>query len=251
MGFNNHGAEAAARRLARLRFRPAPLGVNIGKNKDTPLERAADDYLACVDALGAVADYVVVNASSPNTPGLRALQEPERLAALLAAVRARTPKPVFLKIAPDLAPEAVDAAVDAAVACGSAGVVCTNTTIERPVTGREGGPARLRRAGGGSALRPLIDEPGGLSGAPLRDPSTAVVRRAFRRAAGRLAVVGVGGIFTAEDAYAKIRAGASLVQVYTGFVYEGPALAARLARGLARLLARDGLTLSEAVGKDA
>jgi dihydroorotate dehydrogenase len=233
MGFNNGGAEAAAQRLRRVRDRPGPLGVNIGKNKDTPLERAADDYLACVDALGGVADYLVVNASSPNTPGLRALQEPERLAALLGAIRARTQRPVFLKIAPDLEPEAIDAAVDTAAACGVAGLICTNTTVARPVVGRHAG------------------EPGGLSGAPLRELATAVVRRAYRRAAGRLAIIGVGGIFTADDAYAMIRAGAALVQVYTGFIYEGPGLAARLARDLAARLLRDGLSLADAVGKDA
>jgi dihydroorotate dehydrogenase len=227
MGFNNHGAAAAARRLARLRFRPAPLGVNIGKNRDTPLEHAAADYVACAEALGDVADFLVVNASSPNTPCLRALQEPERLGALLATVLARTAKPVFLKIAPDLAPEAIDAAVDTAAAAGAAGLICTNTTVAH---------------GHGE---------GGLSGRPLRDPSTEVVRRAYRRAAGRLPIIGVGGVFSPEDAYAKIRAGASLVEVYTGFIYEGPGLAARLARGLAALLARDGLTLADAVGKDA
>ena len=235
MGFNNLGAEAAARRLRRLRFRPAPLGVNIGKNKDTPLEQATADYVACVEILGGAADFVVVNASSPNTPGLRALQEPDRLRALLEAVRQKTPRPLFLKIAPDLAPEAIDAAVDVAIQAGAQGIVCTNTTVERD--GVEGA---------GSA-----DEPGGLSGAPLADRSTEIVRRAFRRAAGRLVIVGVGGVFSAEDAYAKIRAGASLVQVYTGFIYEGPGLAARLTRGLARLLARDGLALADAVGKDA
>src|SRR5262249_43448575 len=170
-----------------------------------------------------------------NTPGLRALQEPERLRALLEAVRARTPRPLFLKLAPDLSDEAIDAAVDVAVAARAEGLICTNTTIER--SGVEG----ERHAG----------QPAGPSGAPPRARPTEVTRRAPRRAAGRLAIVGVGGIFSAEDAYAKIRAGASLVQVYTGLIYEGPALPARLARGLARLLARDGLTLAAAVGKDA
>src|SRR5215470_17583523 len=235
LGFNNHGAEAAARRLRRLAFRPAPLGVNLGKNVDTPLEQATADYVAGVEILGGAADYLVVNASSPNTPGLRALQEPERLRALLEAVRARTPKPLFLKIAPDLSDDAIDAAVDVAVAAKAEGVIYTTTTIERP--GVEG----ERHAG----------EPGGLSGAPLGDRSTEVIRRAYRRAAGRLALIGVGGVFSPEDAYTKIRAGASLVQVYTGFIYEGPGLPVRLARGLARLLARDGLTIAAAVGKDA
>src|SRR5215470_1079674 len=149
MGFNNRGADAAVRRLRGTRFRPGPLGVNIGKNKDTPLEQAAADYVACAEIVGGAADFLVVNASSPNTPGLRALQEPERLRALLEAVRARTPKPLFVKIAPDLSDEAIDAAVDVAVAAKAEGLICTNTTIERP--GVEG----ERHAG----------EPGGLSGA--------------------------------------------------------------------------------------
>ncbi len=232
LGFNNAGAGAAARRLARLRFRPAPLGVNVGKNRDTPLDDAAADYLTCVDALGPAADYVVVNASSPNTPGLRALQEPERLAALLASVRARTDRPLFLKLAPDLDPEAIDAAVDVAAHHGAAGIIATNTTITRP--GVE------------------TAEAGGLSGAPLRPLATAVIRRAYRRAAGRLAIVGVGGIFSAEDAYAHLRAGASLVQIYTGFVYEGPFAVRKIVHGLRRLLARDGLgSVEDAVGLDA
>lgn len=235
MGFNNRGAEAAARRLRRLRFRPAPLGVNIGKNQDTPLDQAAVDYVACAEILGGSADFLVVNASSPNTPGLRALQEPERLRALLEAVRQKTPRPIFLKIAPDLTAAAIEAAVDTAIAAGAQGIICTNTTIERA-----GVPASQHAA-----------EPGGLSGAPLARRADEVIRCAYRRAAGRLAVIGVGGVFTAADVYAKIRAGASLVQVYTGFIYEGPAIAPRLSRGLARLLARDGLSLTDAVGKDA
>jgi dihydroorotate dehydrogenase len=235
MGFNNDGAAAAARRLARLGFRPAPLGVNLGKNKDTPLDEAGADYLAGLELLEGAADYVVINASSPNTPGLRALQEPERLRALLDAVRARTAKPLFLKIAPDLSDDGIDAAVDVAVAARADGLVCTNTTLARDAV----------------AGAPHAAETGGLSGAPLAARSTEVVRRAYRRAAGRLAIVGVGGVFTPEDVYEKIRAGAQLVQVYTGFVYEGPGLALRLANGLAVLLARDGLTLGSAVGKDA
>jgi len=233
MGFNNQGAERAARRLARLpRPRPAPLGVNVGKNKDTRLDESERDYVACADALGAHADYLVVNTSSPNTPGLRSLQEPERLSSLLRSVRARTEKPVFLKIAPDLDDEGIDAAVDVAIAEGVVGLIATNTTVERPIDD------------------PRAGEAGGLSGAPLAARSTEVIRRAYRRAAGRLAIVGVGGIFTADDAYAKIRAGASLIQVYTGFIYEGPSLVARLVAGLRERLARDGLSLGEAVGRD-
>ncbi|HSP77124.1 MAG TPA: quinone-dependent dihydroorotate dehydrogenase, partial [Myxococcaceae bacterium] len=154
MGFNNHGAAAAAERLRALSWRPAPVGVNLGKNKDTPLESAVEDYLACVDALAPLGDYVVVNASSPNTPGLRKLQEPEQLSALLRAVKERLArvapgKPLFLKIAPDLTPEAVDEVVDVARECGLDGLIATNTTIARPFE------------------HPVAKEAGGLSGAPV------------------------------------------------------------------------------------
>ncbi|MHB8872977.1 MAG: quinone-dependent dihydroorotate dehydrogenase [Myxococcaceae bacterium] len=240
MGFNNQGAAEAAARLRELPWRPGPVGVNIGKNRDTPLGSAVDDYLACVDALGQAGDYLVVNASSPNTPGLRSLQEPEALFALLTAVRARLDrvapgKPLFLKIAPDLALEAVDAIVDVALACRVDGLIATNTTVTRPLPGR-----------------PEDYPSGGLSGAPVRELSTTVIRRAFLRSGGKLPIIGAGGVFTAEDAYEKILAGASLVQVYTGFVYEGPGLVRRLLRGLADLLARDGFSsVAEAVGAQA
>ncbi len=224
MGFPSDGMDAVAARLERLRFRPGILGVNIGKNKDTPLDDAAADYRAAAGALGRFADYLVVNASSPNTPGLRRLQEPERLAALLGGLG--SDRPTFVKIAPDLEPAEIDAVVDAAAAGGAAGIIATNT------------------------LAVTEPEAGGLSGSPLRDRATDVIRRVARRAAGRLAVIGVGGIATPEDAYAKIRAGAALVQVYTGFIYEGPNLARRLAIGLQRLLARDGISLDDAVGRD-
>jgi dihydroorotate dehydrogenase len=238
MGFNNGGAGAAAARLATRTWRPGPLGVNIGKNKDTAITDAVVDYVACVDRLAALGDYVVVNASSPNTPNLRQLQEPEALTALLQAVRARLDqvapgRPLFLKIAPDLAPEAVDAVVDVALACGIQGLIATNTTVSRPVE------------------HALAREQGGLSGAPVRPLADAVIARAAQRAAGRLAIIGVGGIFTAEDAYAKIRAGASAVQLYTGFIYGGPATAGRIVKGLAALLARDGFrSVRDAVGAD-
>ena len=239
LGFNNAGADAAARNLKSALWRPGPLGINIGKNKDTPLDEAAVDYLACVSALAPHADYLVVNASSPNTPGLRQLQEPERLAALLGAVRARMDvvapgRPLFLKIAPDLGPEAVDAVVDVALASGASGLIATNTTITRPFA------------------HPLAGEQGGLSGRPLCGLATQTLRRAARRADGRLALGGVGGVATADDVYERLRAGASLVQVYTALVYEGPGLVRRLLHGLAALLRRDGFTrLEEAIGTDA
>jgi dihydroorotate dehydrogenase len=239
MGFNNGGAASAAERLRALGDHPAPLGVNVGKNKDTPLEQAADDYLQGVETLGPLGDYVVLNASSPNTPGLRKLQEPEQLAALLTRVRERLSqvapgKPLFLKIAPDLPMEAVDELVDVALACRVDGLIATNTTVERPFE------------------HPLAKEAGGLSGRPVRDRSTAVIRRAFLRSGGKLPLIGVGGVFTAEDAYEKLRAGASFVQVYTGFIYEGPGMVRRLLSGLEALLRRDGFArVSDAIGRDA
>jgi len=238
MGFNNHGAANAAERLRARTWKAAPVGVNIGKNKDTPLENAVDDYVACVDTLAPLGDYVVVNASSPNTPGLRKLQEPEQLGALLRAVKARLTqvapgKPLFLKIAPDLTPEAVDEVVDVARAVGLDGLIATNTTIARPFE------------------HPVAKEAGGLSGAPVREPSNAVIRRAYARGGGALPIIGVGGVFTAEDVYEKLKAGASVVQVYTGFIYEGPGMVRRLLEGLGPLLARDGFrSVREAIGAD-
>lgn len=239
MGFNNRGVVHAAARLRALGWRPGPIGLNVGKNRDTPLERAAEDYVACVDAAAPLADYVAVNASSPNTPGLRKLQEPEALEALLRAVRRRLDevaprKPLFLKIAPDLGPEAVDAIVDVALSCGVDGLIATNTTLERPLQ------------------HPLAGEAGGLSGAPLRELSTRTIRRAYARSGGKLPIIGVGGVASGADAYEKIRAGASLVQLYTGLVFEGPPLVRRVLRELERLLARDGFrAVAEAVGADA
>ncbi len=240
MGFNNEGTAACAERLTRLpREGRGIVGVNVGKNKDTPNDRAVDDYLAAIDALHPFADYLVVNLSSPNTPGLRALQEREPLTRLLGACvdRARPlGKPLLVKLAPDLSPPALDEAVDVAVGCGASGVIATNTTIQRP---------------GAVATHPRAGEAGGLSGAPLAPLSLAALRRAHARAAGRIPVIGVGGIMDAADAYARIRAGASLVQVYTGLVYGGPRFPAQVLEGLAALLRKDGFgSVEEAVGAD-
>ncbi len=238
LGFNNAGAQAAAVHLQAARWRPGPLGINIGKNKETPLEVAKDDYLACVNALAPHADYLVVNASSPNTPLLRQLQQPELLAALLGAVRSRMDvvapgRPLFLKIAPDLAPEAVDAVVDVAVEARASGLIATNTTITRPFA------------------HPLASQEGGLSGRPLRGLAAQTLRRAARRAVGRLALWGVGGVATPEDVYERLRAGASVVQLYTALVYQGPSLVHRLLEGLQALLKRDGFRrLQDAIGAD-
>jgi dihydroorotate dehydrogenase len=242
MGFNNDGAEVCARRLEALpaEARLGPVGVNVGKNKVTPNEEAIQDYLSCIDRLHAVADYLVVNISSPNTPGLHALQDAPALDALLRACLARLAqrapgKPLLVKLAPDLSPEALDEAVEVAVGAGVAGLVVSNTTVSRA----------------GVERHPRAREAGGLSGAPLEALATAAVRRCAVRAAGRVAIVGSGGVMSAEDAYAKVRAGASLVQVYTGFIYGGPTFVGDVHAGLLRLLERDGFaSLAEAVGAD-
>ena len=239
MGFNNGGLEGYVARIAALpRPLPAVFGANIGINKEgADPER---DYPALYAAVAPHADYVTVNVSSPNTPGLRDLQGEERLAAILdaiAATRAALPRtpPLLVKIAPDLADDALGPIVQACLTRGVAGLIVSNTTIARPA---------LRSA--------HAKEAGGLSGAPLFGPSTGVLRKVHRIARGRLVLVGVGGIATAAPAYEKIRAGASLVQIYTGFAYAGPALPRRIADGLAALLRRDGFTsVADAVGKDA
>jgi dihydroorotate dehydrogenase len=240
MGMNNRGLQAFAGRLAALpRPLPAVLGANIGINKDgADPER---DYPALYLGVAPQADYVTVNVSSPNTPGLRDLQGEARLAAILAAIaaaRAGAPRqpPVLVKIAPDLAEDAVPAMVETCVAHGVAGLIVSNTTIARPA----------------SLASPHRTETGGLSGAPLFEASTALLRRVHRLSAGRLVLIGCGGIATPEQAYAKIRAGASLVQLYAAFAYAGPRLVPTLKRGLAALLQRDGFSsVADAVGVDA
>jgi dihydroorotate dehydrogenase len=226
MGFNNAGAEAAARRLGDRR--PGLLiGGNIGKNKDTPNEQAVQDYLLCLDTLYAVVDYFVVNVSSPNTPGLRALQEKEPLLAILRQLMERsrtlakgmTPRPVFLKIAPDLTPEQLDDIVSVVLEAGLAGIIATNTTLYR--NGLHTDPTTIESIGAG-----------GLSGKPLREKSTRVIRYLAERSGGRFAIIGAGGIHSPEDALEKLGAGADLVQLYTGFIYEGPGLVKRILRRL-------------------
>jgi dihydroorotate dehydrogenase len=233
-GFNNLGDAAMLARLRELEWRPCPVGVNIGKNKDTANEDAVHDYVRCASLLSPVADYIVVNLSSPNTPGLRSLQAAEPLRQLLNAVRLASTAPVFVKLAPDLTDTALREAVDVAVDSKVAGFVCTNTTLERNVAGRHS------------------HESGGLSGLPLQKRSTEVIRQVFRHCGGALPIIGVGGIFTADDAWEKICAGASLVQVYTGLVYQGPLLPRQLNQGLAHKLAQAGLrSMTQAVGRNA
>lgn len=215
LGFNNRGADALAGRLREQLWRPGPLGVNFGKNRDTPLEKATDDYVALAHQLGPLADYAVVNLSSPNTPGLRELQEASALRTLLTAVRRALPKtPLFLKVAPDLTDDAVRQAVDVVLESKLDALIATNTTLERNVT------------------HPLASETGGLSGRPLRARSTQVIRVAFEQAQGVLPIIGVGGIESAADAWEKILAGASLVQVYSGLVFKGPGLIRDILDGL-------------------
>ena len=228
MGFNNEGVEAAARRLATWKDKNASdmiIGGNIGKNKSTPNEEAWRDYDICFRRLHALADYFVVNVSSPNTPGLRALQEKDALSRILSnlqEINAGMPhrKPLLLKIAPDLTEGQLEDIVALAGEVELDGLVATNTTISR-----EGlSPAS-------SALAETIGA-GGLSGAPLREASTGILRRIVTLSAGRIPVIASGGIFTATDAREKLEAGASLVQIWTGFVYEGPLAAANICRGL-------------------
>lgn len=249
MGFNNEGAEAAAGRLERVRARwprgaRRPIvGVNIGKTKATRVGDAAADYRASAARLAGLADYLVVNVSSPNTPGLRDLQAVEQLRPILAEVRAAVaesgrPLPVLVKIAPDLADADVDAVADLAVAEGLAGIVATNTT-----TGRDG----LRS--GAEAIAAAGE--GGLSGAPLKARSLAVLRRLRERVGDRLVLVSVGGVETAEDVFARLQAGATLVQGYTGFVYGGPLWPARLNRRLARLVREAGAASVGDLGRTA
>lgn len=239
-GFNNQGLAAYLDRLRALeRPLPAILGANIGVNKEgADPER---DYPQLYTAVAPLADYVVVNISSPNTPGLRDLQAEERLAAILRAVQlarsmvAKAP-PLLVKIAPDLADAALPGLVETCLAYKVGGLIVSNTTIARPAT--------LRSVHKGEA--------GGLSGAPLFERSTEVLRQVYRLAQGRLTLIGVGGVASGAEALAKIRAGASLVQLYTGFAYGGPALIPRIKRELAALLKQQGCTsVAEAVGKDA
>ncbi len=232
MGFNNAGLDALlARRLGRPR--PVPFGVNIGINKTgADPER---DYPALVAAVAPVADYIVINVSSPNTPGLRDLQDKVRLRLILQAVADQVPQrpPLLVKLAPDLAEGGLETVIEVAFDGGADGLVLTNTTIHRP-DGLAGTHAR---------------ESGGLSGPPLLEPSTSMLARAARLTGGRLVLIGTGGVSSGADAYRKIRAGASLVQLYTAFSYQGPALLARMKRELAALLRRDGFdSVTAAVG---
>jgi len=241
MGFNNAGMDTVAGHLTK---RPENsrgwVGVNLGKNKET--ENALDDYILGINTLAPLADYIVINVSSPNTPGLRALQGREPLAHLLNGVKDAlgdlklTPSPpLLLKVAPDLTDEDKHDIAEVALDVGIDGLIATNTTIERP----------------DSILHPLKNETGGLSGQPLFAPSTAVLADFYRLTKGKIVLIGVGGVENGAQAYQKIRAGASLVQLYSALAYHGPGLINRINRELATCLKRDGFSsVSDAVGAD-
>ena len=243
MGFNNGGTEAVAARLKALRTGgpslPGILGVNIGKNKAS--EDAAADYGACARSLAVDADYLTINVSSPNTPGLRALQSADSLRELVTAVRTgagevtKNIPPILIKIAPDLEDEDLFPILEVARDPDVAGLIVSNTTIARP----------------DSLKNPDREETGGLSGAPLRDRARALLHRCYAETGGSVTLIGVGGIASAEDAYARIRAGASLIQLYTALVFKGPALIREINDGLVKRLKAEGFSsISEAVGAD-
>lgn len=235
MGFNNGGAEAAEQRLAQRKQRAGVLGINIGANKDST-DRIAD-YAEMTRIMAPLASYLAVNISSPNTPGLRALQDESALISLLDAVfDARGPEgpPVFLKVAPDLEPADIDAIARIAIDKQLGALIVSNTTISRP-----------------ALASPHAGEAGGLSGAPLHDLALQRLRDFRKATGGAIPLVGVGGIATAEQAWARIRAGASLVQLYSAMVYEGPGLPRRIRHGLEHLMLRDGFSsIAEAVGSE-
>jgi len=254
MGFNNPGAKAMAERLAEWhrdkRWPKHPVGVNLGKSKITPLEAAAQDYSESLRLLWPYADFFVVNVSSPNTPGLRQLQDRAALDEIFCALQetnaglARSsadacfPKPILVKVAPDLSFEALDEILELVGPRQIAGIVATNTTISRP-------------PGVSADLQEVYAQAGGLSGRPLAARSTEVIRHIYRQTGGKLTIIGVGGIFNADDAWEKITAGASLLQIYTGLVYEGPGVAKNIVRGLqARLKVHGFEEISQAVGSN-
>lgn len=243
MGFNNHGSAQLASRLKKRRT-SVPCGANLGKAKVTPLEEAADDYEKTLRDVWPHASYIVVNVSSPNTPGLRDLQAVESLQPLLERVTSTnralatevktSPLPVLLKIAPDLAEEDVDQVADLAVAVGLDGMIATNTTNRHELLSRAASIG------------------GGVSGAPLRTRALGLTRRLYRRLDGRLPIVGVGGIMDDADVYERIAAGATLVQVYSGLIYAGPGLVSSMVRGLSRRLDRAGIgRVTDLIGRDA
>jgi dihydroorotate dehydrogenase len=245
-GFNNAGAAAFVKRVERQRPQ-CVLGVSIGKSKITPLDQANEDYLQSFELVYGVADYVAVNVSSPNTPQLRDLQQSEQLSSLLTALQQRNrelqqahrrerPIPLLVKLSPDLTQEQLELCVDVIVRLRLDGIIATNTTITRD--GLRSDEAQVAACG-----------EGGLSGGPLRKRSTRMIADLYRLTGGNVPLIGVGGIFTAEDAWEKIAAGASLVQLYTGFIYRGPNIARDINHGLEQILEREGFArVDDAIG---
>ena len=233
MGFNNGGMEALRQRLKRLEGSlPVPLGINIGRNKATPPERTLDDYATLIRGLADLADYLVVNLSSPNTPGLRDLQNEAFVRTLLGLAGELTRKPVLVKIAPDLEPETAADLSEAAVEAGACGIIATNTTTDY-------------------SLLPGAKDFGGLSGKVLTEKSFRVFDAVARRLFGRTLLISVGGIGSGEEAWRRLRAGASLVQVYTALIYQGPSLVRRINEELLARMERDGVKgIAEVIGAD-
>tara|TARA_Y100001968_G_C19430046_1_gene756481 strand:- start:1634 stop:2722 length:1089 start_codon:yes stop_codon:yes gene_type:complete len=233
MGFNNPGAEAVAKALWQWRdqglWPTHPIGINLGKSKITPIEKAAEDYAFSFNTLKNLADFFVINVSSPNTPNLRELQNKTELDRILKTLRnVSATSTLFIKIAPDLTAEAIDDVLELAISHSLAGIVATNTTITRP----ESGNTQCQNA---------YNEDGGLSGAPLRKRSNQIISHIHRTTKGKLPIIGVGGIFNSNDAWEKITAGASLLQIYTGLVYEGPSIAGNIVRGLKKRMEKEGV----------
>ena len=234
LGFNNEGTAKVVERLKKIQPN-CVLGVNIGKNKDVPNDAAIENYLASFDLAHEVADYIAVNVSSPNTPNLRELQKAENLEELLSALQKRngelSAKPLLVKIAPDLDDLEIEAIVDIALRLNLSGIIATNTTINRDI------------------LKSNINETGGLSGKPVREKSNEVISKIYRYSNGKIPIIGVGGIFTAADAFEKVAAGACLIQSYTGFVYQGISFARNVNSGLNEILKSRGFAgLNDAIG---
>lgn len=243
MGFNNEGTQQMASRLSALHEHRIPVAANIGKNKMTPNDEAYKDYEKCISSLYPYADFFVVNISSPNTPDLRKLQHGDDLSILLQAVKKQMnveaerhgkSKAVLVKIAPDVTDEELEYMTAAIMDSGVDGIIATNTTISRD-----------------GLTHPNAKETGGLSGIPVKERSTEVIRKVYRQTGGKMPIIGVGGVFDSQDAYDKIRAGASLVEIYTALIYEGPGVNGAIISGLRELLRRDGYShIREAVGAD-
>ncbi|WP_044641257.1 quinone-dependent dihydroorotate dehydrogenase [Risungbinella massiliensis] len=244
MGFNNDGVAAAKKSFHSLPRPDVPIGINLGKNKDTPNEEASKDYLIGLRELYLEGDYFVINISSPNTQGLRDLQEESALKELLDSIVSQREslvketgrkRPLFVKLAPDLSDDQLGAAVETILAAGIDGIVATNTTLGRD----------------GLTDPNVAAEAGGLSGKPVRDKSTEIIRKIYQITRGRIPIIGVGGIFTGKDAWDKIRAGADLVQVYTGMIYRGPYIAKYVNEELTKLLDQHQISsIRELVGSD-